>query len=94
MSAGDSLLAEVLELIALQLGAARVRPADRLVEELGAESADLLNLVANLEERYRIEIGEDEMAALTTVESLHELVRRRLGSGAARRAPATPDALD
>lgn len=94
MSAADPLLAEIAELVGLQLGASEVRPGDRLVEELGAESADLLNLVATLEERYGIEIGEQEVAGLSTVESLHALVLRRLADGGEARPPARPGALD
>lgn len=69
---------EILDLVALQLGARAVKPGDRLVEELGAESADLLNLVATLEDRYEIEIDEEEIPQLSTVADVHHLVQRRL----------------
>ena len=75
----DRLLAQILDLVRLQLGAEELGPADRLVEDLGAESADLLNLVAALEDRYRIEIDEAEVPRLATVADLHRLVRGRLG---------------
>ena len=70
---------EVLDLVALQLGAKRVKPADRLADELGAESADLLNLVATLEDRYGCEIDEEEMVRLATVADVQRLMRERLG---------------
>ena len=70
---------EIADLVALQLGAHAVTPGDRLVEELGAESADVLNLVATLEDRYGIEIDEEEIPRLATVADVHDLVRRRLG---------------
>lgn len=74
---------EVLDLVALQLGADTVRRGARLVEELGAESADVLNLVATLEDRYGIEIDEAEIPELSTVAEVYDLVRRRLkGAGA------------
>lgn len=69
---------EILEIVALQLGAGAVRPADRLIEELGAESADLLNLVATLEDRYDVVIAEEEIPQLSTVAEVRDLVRRRL----------------
>lgn len=69
---------EIIELVALQLGVDSVEPGDHLVERLGAESADLLNLVATLEDRYRIEIGEEEIPQLATVADVHDLVRKRL----------------
>ena len=69
---------EILDLVALQLGAATVDAGDRLVEELGAESADVLNLVATLEDRYEIEIDEEEIPQLSTVADVQQLVQRRL----------------
>lgn len=69
---------QILDLVALQLGADSVEPGDRLIEGLGAESADLLNLVAILEDRYEIEIDEEEIPRLATVADVHELVQRRL----------------
>lgn len=70
---------EIVDLVALQLGAGDVGPGDRLIEELGAESADLLNLVANLEDRYEIEIDEEEIPRLSTVADVHRMVQRLLG---------------
>ncbi len=72
--------AEILDLVALQLGARTVETGDRLVEELGAESADVLNLVATLEDRYGIEIDEEEIPGLATVADVRDLVRRRLAA--------------
>ena len=69
---------QVLEMVALQLGRDTVAATDHLVEELGAESADVLNLVANLEDRYDIEIAEEEVPELETVRDVLELVRRRV----------------
>lgn len=69
---------EVLDLVALQLGARAVKAGDRLIEELGAESADLLNLVATLEDRYEIEIDEEEIPQLSTVADIHHLIQKRL----------------
>ena len=74
---------EILDLVAVQLGADAVQSGDRLVEELGAESADVLNLVATLEDRYEIEIEEEEIPELKTVADVCALVGRRLREGAA-----------
>ncbi len=74
---------EILDLVAVQLGADTVQPGDRLVEELGAESADVLNLVATLEDRYEIEVEEEEIPDLETVADVCALVGRRVGEGVA-----------
>ena len=50
---------------------------DHLASDLGAESADLVNLVAAVEDKYGIEIGEDELADLETVRDLFDRVRGR-----------------
>jgi acyl carrier protein len=72
---------EICELVELQLGLDEAEPADALVSDLGAESADVMNLVATLEERYEIEVDEAELVELRTVAEVHELVVRHLGGG-------------
>jgi acyl carrier protein len=69
---------EVKMVVALQLGLKDVRPADRIVEDLGAESADVVNIVAALEDKYRITVDEPELQYVGTVSDLHELVQRHL----------------
>ena len=69
-------IAEIRELVSLQLGTPEVGDDDALVETLGAESTDVMNLVATLEDRYEIEVDESELPALRTPRDLFELVRR------------------
>ena len=71
---------ELLEVVRIQLGTTAVRPENRFQEDLDAESADLLNIVAVAEDRWGITIGEEELIELTTVNDLFELVRRRAGN--------------
>lgn len=61
---------EILEVVGLQLGRREVRLGERLIEDLGADSSDLLNLVVALEDRFDIAIGEEDIARLRTVEDL------------------------
>ncbi len=72
---------EIRDLVAVQLGVRRVAAVDRLVEDLGAESADVVNLVAAVEDRYGIVVEEEEIADLSTVRDIHQLVRRHTGAG-------------
>lgn len=65
---------EILEVVAVQLGRPGVARSDRLIEDLGADSADLLNLVVALEDRFGISIGEEELAELGSVEDVLALV--------------------
>ena len=70
---------EIQKLVALQLGKRRVAAGDRLVEDLGAESIDLVSLVATLEDRYGVTVADEELAALRTVADVHALARRHTG---------------
>lgn len=68
---------DVAEVVAVQLGIADVRRDDRLIEDLGAESADLVNLAAALGDRFGVFIGEEALAEVRTVADLERLVSRR-----------------
>ena len=72
---------EIRDLVAVQLGVRAVAADDRLIEDLGAESADVVNLVAAVEDKYAIVVEEEEIADLQTVGDLFELVRSRTGAG-------------
>jgi len=72
-------LDDVCNLVRLQLGLRQVvQGTDRLLENLGADSVDLVNIVATAEEKYQIEIDEVEMARLHTVSELHQLIQQRV----------------
>lgn len=68
---------DVLRIVRLQLGKPDVRESDRLMEDLGAESVDLANIVATLEEKCDLRLAEADIAAVRTVGDLHALVHRQ-----------------
>jgi acyl carrier protein len=47
-----------------------------LVEDLSAESADVANIIAALEEKYQITVTEPEIAKIRTPADLFELVKK------------------
>lgn len=69
---------EINKLVGLQLGKRRVQATDRLVEDLGAESADIANLVATAEEKYGVSIKEAEIARIFTPADLFDLLQERM----------------
>ena len=71
--------AAVGQLVARQLGLDSVAPADRLVEDLGAESMDLVTIVAVLEEAYRVRVDEERLPAMHTVGDLAAEIARLTG---------------
>ena len=70
-------LSDIQTLVRLQLGLNEIKPDDHLVEHLGAESADIVNIVVALEEKYGINIDESTMADLETVEDLFRIVEQQ-----------------
>lgn len=68
----------VLMLVELQLGIRDMNETDLLVEELGAESADVANLVAAVEEKFGVMLKESEIARIYTPQDLYMLVEQKL----------------
>ena len=68
---------EIRKLVGMQLGKRNVNESDRFVEDLGAESADVANIVATVEEKYGITIKEAEIASIFTSADLLALVQER-----------------
>ena len=69
---------ELQELVGAILGAPRVAPSDRLAEDLDAESMDVVNIVAALEDRHGIELDDAALAEVHTVADLHAVVQAAL----------------
>ena len=61
----------------LRVGEACVIPAARLKEDLKAGPLAFADLIVSLEERFAIEISEDEAAAIETVDDLLALVKSK-----------------
>ena len=72
---------EIETMVALQLGRRRVDAGDRIIADLGAESVDVVNIIANVEDRYDIAIEEGELPRIETVGDLYECVRQKLARG-------------
>jgi acyl carrier protein len=69
---------EIQALVKRQLGLREVRLEDDLAADLGAVSADIINIVAAAEDLYNIVIGEEELPDIHTVEQLYRLVCERV----------------
>ena len=70
--------ADIQKLVKLQLGAREVYESSRLIEDLRAESVDIVNLAVAVEQRYGIVIKESELARIKTAGDLHALVQSRV----------------
>jgi len=69
-------LHEISEIVCLQLGVQQANGGDHLQEDLDADSADVLNIVVAVEDRYGVAISEEHVSGLRTVEDLYRIVVR------------------
>jgi len=69
---------DINKLVSLQLGVRDVTSDVLLVEELGAVSADVVNIIAVLEEKYQIVVKESEIAKIKKPADLLSLVSGKL----------------
>jgi len=71
---------EIKDLVRVQLGLKQVKSEDRIIEDLGAESADIVNIIAALEDKFQIRIDEEEIGDIRTVEDLFVLTQSKIQS--------------
>ena len=55
-----------------------VVPTARFVNDLGADSLDLLDLMMGVEKEFSIKIEDDEVGNITTVQDLVDLIKTKI----------------
>jgi acyl carrier protein len=72
------------EIMAARLGltAEQIVPEARLVEDLGLDSLDAVELAIAVERKFDIEVPEEELTKLKTVADMLALVESRTGGAA------------
>ncbi len=70
--AAETIEARVKEIICEQLGLSEeeVRPEASFIEDLGADSLDIVELVMALEEEYGMEVSDEDAEKIRTVQDL------------------------
>ena len=71
-------LADLKTLVGLQLGIRNVDEGAHLMQDLAAESADILNIVLAIEDKYRISIDEAELSDVGSTTDLYALVKKKV----------------
>ncbi len=66
--------ASILKLIAEQFGLAIVHPKDRLIEDLQGDALDAIELVMRLEEQFNIQIPDEKVDDIITVQDAIDCV--------------------
>jgi len=72
--------AKITETVVEQLGvkAEEVKPEASFVDDLNADSLDVVELVMALEEEFEIEIPDEEAEELKTVQSVMDYVEKKI----------------
>jgi acyl carrier protein len=81
-------LDDVRRTVGLVLGCRDPKADARIEADLGAESLDVLNLVATLEDQYAIPIDEAALAGVSTVWDLYHLLLKSSGGAIPPTEPA------
>ena len=67
-------LEDVCRTVSLVLGHRGTKADDRLMEDLGAESIDILGVMVTAEEKYGVTVDEAAMATVSTVRDLYDVL--------------------
>ena len=74
------MLEKIKKVLADQLGVdeSKITPNSKIVEDLCADSLDVVELLMNLEEEYGISVSEDEATKISTVGDFVALVESKM----------------
>lgn len=80
----DQVTEKVQEILAevLNLPEGKPDPKARLVEDLGAESVDMLSLLLEFEEAFESEIPDEDLTQFVTVDSIVDYILKSLPAAA------------
>ncbi len=68
---------KIKKLLAKQLGIKedKIKPESRIVEDLGADSLDVVELLMTLEDEFNISVSDEEAASLKTVQDILNILK-------------------
>lgn len=77
-----SIKQEVIDIVVEQLGVdvAEVKEDKSFIEDLNADSLDLTEMIMTFEERFNLEIAEEEAEQLKTVQDVIAYIEEKAGN--------------
>jgi acyl carrier protein len=75
---GNDLTGRICALVADQLGVdiAEITPEASILDDLGADSLDVVELVMSLEDAFDIEVPDEEVESMRTIGDIQQYVYR------------------
>lgn len=72
---------KIIELIVEQLDVTREEcvPEASFIEDLGADSLDLVELIMAMEENFGIEISDEELQKIRTIQDVINFIKKKKG---------------
>lgn len=69
---------EIAEIIAdqLKIDVDKIKPESKLIDDLKADSLDIVELVMELEQRFNLEIPDDVMPTIVTVKDVVDYIEK------------------
>jgi acyl carrier protein len=77
---GETVSAKVREIVASQLGVeqSEVTPEASILDDLGADSLDVVELVMALEEEFDLEVPDEDVETLRTIGDVARYITERV----------------
>lgn len=79
MAQEQEILAKVKEMVASQLGKSEdeITPESSFIEDLGADSLDLVELIMSMEDEFGLEISDEDAESIITVQDAINFIAER-----------------
>jgi len=72
---------KINEVIVEKLGVdiEQIEPESSIIDDLGADSLDVVELIMSLEEELNIDISDEEAETLSTVQGIYDFIKTKVG---------------
>lgn len=79
MAVDQELLDNVKKMVAVQLGKSEdeITPESSFIEDLGADSLDLVELIMSMEDEFGLEISDEDAESIVTVQDAINFITER-----------------